>query len=266
MKKLALSLASAAVLTTAATAAPNFGGFNIGLQVGAATSSNKAERNLNDISQNNPGTVNQNKADLATKGAIGGVHAGWDKVFQNRWLAGVAVFVDASGLSGTANNTINDTAVQQNNLTHNSKARMKYSVGAGVNLGVIFDNALAYVNVGWVGSDWKVSGTMNIAPAVANVPVFGQPMSVSNSKFVSGFRAAFGTSMMVADNVKLGAELGYTWYGKVEAKKTQVATGNSVAGAPVINANDPYTYSVKAKPEVLDCKVKLSWQINKNAA
>ncbi|MEN8236086.1 MAG: outer membrane beta-barrel protein [Pseudomonadota bacterium] len=236
MKKFAVALATTALVSGAALAdAKKFDGPFIGAQIGIAQSDGKFEvqdRSVNSLNQVQGG-------DLSTKGVVGGIHLGWDKVFQNKWLLGLEVYGDLSSLNGKASLSQTNTA----GFGGSNKVDMDWSIGVNVRGGVIISDTLAYLSLGWVGSDWEIRQTDN-RPGSDN-------RNAKKDKFKSGFRVGLGMATMLNDNLMLGVEAAYSWYDDIKVSRTDAD--------PIIA--DRETLISKYDPEVLEAKLKLSWKI-----
>lgn len=241
MKKFAVALATTALVSGAALAdAKKFDGPFIGAQVGLAQSDGKFTFRNSDRSGANPQTA-VSSSDLSTKGVIGGIHLGWDKVFQNKWLLGLEVYGDLSSLDGKRSFTDGDPAGAS---TDGNKVDMDWSIGINVRGGVIISDTLAYLSLGWVGSDWEIRQTTHNT-ATASV-------DAKKDKFKSGFRVGLGMATMLNDNLMLGLEAAYTWYDDIDVTRV-----NGIAnGSP-----DARSATSKYDPEILEAKLKLSWKI-----
>ncbi len=248
MKKFAVALATTALISVSGAAladAKKFDGPFIGAQVGLAQSDGKFARDASLITNAAPlfpaGTnVDSQRADLSTKGVIGGIHLGWDKVFENKWLLGLEIYGDLSSLDGKSssrarNNIPGGTGV----VVGSAKVDMDWSIGVNVRGGVIISDTLAYLSLGWVGSDWEVRHTLGNSTETL--------VSGKKDEFKSGFRVGLGMATMLNDNLMLGLEAAYSWYDDIK-----VTTSNSDTNLRQVTKYDP---------EVLEAKIKLSWKI-----
>ena len=198
MKKLALLAASAAVLTSAANAAmegKHFTGFYVGGHLGYG--SGKSEWSTRDTRAN----VNYSrKADLGTRGILGGLHVGFGKEFGNKLYLGLEAFGNLSKTEGKANTTNANDVLR-------TKATRKHEFGAALRPGFVCGNALLYVKAGISSAKWqyKSDWTTDLAAAAENG---------SSSKHRIGFVPGLGVSFMATDHVMVGLEATHTMYKK----------------------------------------------------
>ncbi len=253
MKKFAIALATTALTTSAVFAdANNFNGPSIGAQFGLAQSDGSFRSGENftpnaaGVAAGLTATNAFHKADLSTKGVIGGIHLGWDKVFQNKWLLGIEIYGDLSSLEGKVSRQSTDRTVSADTW----KTSMEYSIGVNVRGGVIVSDTLAYLSLGWVGSEWEIKQT-------SGHPLEGG-LTGKKSDFESGFRVGLGMATMVNNNLMLSLEGGYTWYGDLKVNKSITSVNINGVNTPI---NGTAKVDSKYSPEVLEAKLKLSWKI-----
>lgn len=248
MKKLAIALASTALLS--GTAVANFQGPYVGAQFGVGTGRTNFDqklttRNAADVLGHDM-RVNGRRGEV---GFIGGLHAGWDFVFNNKFLAGIEVSGDLSNLSSKIN------AADFSNQSINTKVDMDWAITAGARGGIVMDKTAFYVSASWVGADWKVTQTADSRPT-AN----GKKSTFKKSHFISGFRPAVGVMASLNDRLLLSVEAGYTWF------ESKTVRNNFVDAAFGGTNNNTQNLSTEIKPEVFDAKLKLSWKIMGTAA
>ncbi|MGB0935267.1 MAG: hypothetical protein ACPGXY_04285 [Alphaproteobacteria bacterium] len=287
MKKLAMFLAGSALAATTAVAGSNFNGPFIGAHIGvgnadmgtsASAFSNAQAAAAPFIALNGDGNLISMNGDMSALGVIGGLHAGWDKVFNGKWLLGIELTGDLSSASGdfqatgpNARNAANNGFLAGDNIKVD--ADMDWAIGVNVRAGAIIHDCLVYLALGWMGADWEMKTTYT--PRQIRVDAAGAPnaagavnatfatRSHKKDKFKSGFRLALGTSMMVNEHLMAGVEAAYTWFGSLS--DTRVVSGVRVDGNTANGRFDNVTVRSKIEPELLTAKFKLSWKFKRAA-
>ncbi len=194
MRKLAIAALAATALTTSAFA-NKFDGPYIGAGIGIGI----GDADLQVVTAT-PGSGGD--SDLATLGVVGGIHGGWDKVFQNKWLLGLFVFGDLSSMDGK----FTDRTEGEDTVT--VKVDMDWSIGAGVRGGVVLGDCLIYLHAGWIGSEWEI-----------------KTPSKKDDDFLNAFRLGVGFETMLNEHIALGGEYAYSWY---EDHKLKAPSGSTV--------------------------------------
>lgn len=230
MRKIAIALLTTTLASNAALANKFDGGY-VGVGLGYGQSTGKSEASVyNNIAPG--GFYSRVSGDRAAKGVLGGLHAGWDKVWQDKWLFGLEVTGDLSSVEGK----IKDTA---NNPQLHSKTRMKYGFGANLRAGVVMHDVLGYLSLGYSGTHWE----QDIAATGA---VVGKK---THKKFLNGFRAALGMGTMLNEHLMLSGEVAQTWIEKISLK-------NNITSPVGTNVTARSNYH----PRLLEGRIKLSWK------
>ena len=225
MKKLALALMGTALVATAASANPvNFTGPYAGLSVGMGV--------LNGDSSVNPNAaavtagVSSGKSSISGRGVMGGLELGYQKAFPNNFLLGL-------GLHGDFSNLKNRTKVD----TFSSKLALENAFGGSLKLGTVIGSALAYVKVGIESARWKHKGSLLASTYT---------LTKKAKKRLIGVVPAIGVETKLNDRVNLGVEARYAMY----KKTSQVFTSGTSQ------------VTVKSKPNVLDARLTLKYQLS----
>ncbi|AIL12866.1 hypothetical protein IM40_04025 [Candidatus Paracaedimonas acanthamoebae] len=184
MKKLALTVASAAVLASAANAAmegKNFSGFYVGGHLGYGSGKTK-------IKDSTVGA--QTNIDLGSNGVVGGLHVGFGKEFNNKLYLGLEAFGNIGKHEGKINAG-----------TSNLKFKRENEFGAAFRPGFVCGNALLYVKAGVSSASWKLE---------------------NHKKRKIAFVPGLGASFMASEHVVVGVEATHTMYKKHHEKGTNV--------------------------------------------
>lgn len=214
-----------------------YAGVGVALGVGHIDSSQNTRENSTGAN------LSSSDSNLSPVGVLGGIHLGWNKAVSHKYVIGLEIWGDASSL---------DEKLKENNgvgADMSSKVQMDWSIGVAAKAGVVMGDGLAYLSLGWVGSEWKTKTTVTGFPA----PGAGTPttQSFSNKKFLSGFRPAVGYTWPVSDRLHVSAEGAYTFYGSHK-------TSN-----PFNFAGTNTTVQTKNRPQVGELRVKFSWKVFK---
>ncbi len=124
----------------------------------------------------------ESSANLSPLGVLGGIHLGWNRAISNKYVVGLEIWGDASSLDEKVKET-NGAVVDMQ-----SKTQMDWSIGAALKGGVIMGDGLAYLSLGWVGSEWKTITSVTGFKVLAGTTI----QNVNNKKFLIGFRPAAG--------------------------------------------------------------------------
>ena len=199
MKKLAIVALAATTLTTGVLANDKFAGPWVGAAVGVGMSHG-------DLTLTGETDITTGEIDGSSLGFIGGVHAGWDWVFKERWLLGLELLAELSSIDGKSSIRSRDTEEGDTVLGRPNSANvdMDWSVGASARGGYIIGTTLIYLHAGWIGSNWDISSVRE-----------GSGVR-KDDKFLSGFRTGVGFDTMLTDHVSFGGEWAYTWYSDVD--------------------------------------------------
>jgi len=179
MKKLALAAVLAASVAPVSIAhakvCPKFDGAHLGANIGWGIMSIDRKDGTKFVD--------------ATRGAVGGFHAGYDKVFGGNWLVGAEAGVDFSGQE-----YVNESYYIQGKL------------------GYIIDNVSFGPIIGWKNTRFKNkndNGFIN-----------------ERSKRKNAFAAGAEMSTMVTDNFQVSLQYTHDWYSKgkkrIEGKKPRL--------------------------------------------
>jgi opacity protein-like surface antigen len=270
MKKLTLSLAAVALCTTAnpvlgngvthveqpapmAAPAPvaktadnaKFAGPFLGLSLGISRNYGSYRDQMIDstaVAANSTSNM-INRGHRGESAVMGGVHFGYDHLFKDRFLVGAELYLDA-----VDTNTAEESR-EQNNIILRSKADQKLTFGAGLRGGIVHNDVLAYIGVGYVGSSWQLNGAVDLSQTTTPGSVY----SFRNSEFLSGLRVSLGMGVMPTDHILLSAEGAYSWYETMKSNRNFNDAAN--LGARIQNV------SFKHSPEVLEARVKVTWKM-----
>ncbi|MEN8236768.1 MAG: hypothetical protein ABFQ95_04405 [Pseudomonadota bacterium] len=205
-------------------------GLGIGhLDVSQSTNNNSTGRHFSDSSSK-----------LSPLGVLGGVHLGWNKTLSNKYVIGLEVWGDASSLDEKLKETNGEMVDMQ------SKAQMDWSIGVALKGGVVMRDGLAYISLGWVGSEWKTKTNVVGYDVMGNV---SNTQNFSDKKFLSGFRPAVGYTWSVNKRLDVSAEGAYTFYSRHKTTHPFNFSGMNT------------TASTKNQPEVGELRVKFSWKV-----
>tara|TARA_R110002095_G_scaffold200627_1_gene180978 strand:+ start:1406 stop:2056 length:651 start_codon:yes stop_codon:yes gene_type:complete len=209
---IATSAVALAVATSAMADTTNFSGAYIGGNFGYGAG--KAEINNREAAPNN------SSIDMGMSGVIGGLHTGYQHQF-GMFILGAEAAANLSNNDGTSKDAAEKTSFKR-----------KHAFGLAARAGVVINNWMTYVKLGWENAkfDYKVSG--NVAPFLAD--------NVSKSKRLNAFVTGLGFETLVAKNMMIGAEWTYSFY------------QNKTLSAGVVDD--------KAKPRIGDFKVRLGYK------
>ncbi|OJX12242.1 MAG: hypothetical protein BGO77_03585 [Caedibacter sp. 37-49] len=210
MKKLALTVASAAVLASAANAAmegKHFTGFYVGGQLGYG--SGKSEWNSRSAVA---GENFARKTDLGTRGIVGGLHVGFGKEFNNKMYLGLEAFGNLSKTEGKERSLIGNTRFY-------AKAKRKNEFGAALRPGFVCGNALLYVKAGVSSAKWEYRSAWSQNAVVTE--------RQNTSKHRIAFVPGIGVSMLVSEHVIVGVEATHTIY-KKQSAPMRTANGRQI--------------------------------------
>jgi outer membrane immunogenic protein len=234
----------------------HFHGPHIGAQVGVGVGHTGFDHQVYRFQSGTPGRVLYLRANgrRSEAGVLGGLHAGWDWVFNNKFLAGVEASGDLSSLSGKI------SAVNASFHNAHTKTDMDWSVTVGARGGMVMDQTALYVSASWVGAEWEIRQTMDTRGSTAAVGGFsGRANEHKKSHFLNGFRPAIGMATFLDKDGKflLSLEAGYTWFESTTVRNE--FRDDILAG--VANSALVQFQSTKINPEVFDAKIKFSWKI-----
>ncbi len=234
MKKLAIVALAATALTTGAFANNKHAGPWVGLSLGVGLSHGS-------LDFTGPVEDSKGKIDASTRGILGGLHAGWDWTFENKWLLGIELLGEISSMDGKSVISERDAGVGAERFGSllEQKIDMDWSFGVSARGGVIYGDTVIYLHAGWIGSEWElksISTDRDMNDAVD---------SKKNDKFLSGFRAGIGFDTMLNENVSFGGEWAYTWYSSVDS---------------VLDAADDPVSRVKYDPDTSVFRVNLKYK------
>ena len=290
MKKLSISLATtiltssiitlSGITDAAAKPAPhNFDGFHIGASVGI----DNGHSNMS-MSADNGIDRYATSGHKSQVGFLGGLNAGCDHFFDPNYFVGLEIGFDGSTLEGKEkiNENRPDTAGNPNNLNMRLKAKKEWAISAALRAGMLIsDNLLAYTTIGWVGADWKVKGTFfkqtfvtlggGLGGSGGGTTESTNAFSTKADKFKSGLRVGLGMAKMLNENVQLGLETAYTWYGNIHKTKNNAfnsdsgiffnnSPGGGGTGPVGVTTSDTGTFKFKLKPQTLEARVVLKWK------
>ena len=212
MKKLALTVASALVLASAANAAmegKHFTGFYVGGQLGYGSGKSEWSHRATaaGIAAGNP---NSRKVDLGTRGVLGGLHVGFGKEFNNKMYLGLEAFGNLSKTEGKENSVQGATIFR-------SKANRKHEFGAALRPGFVCGNALLYVKAGISSAKWEYKQAYHTN---------GVLLDRSNTtKHRVAFVPGLGVSFLASEHVVFGVEATHTMYKKQNTPVRAVVGG-----------------------------------------
>lgn len=186
MKKIIGILLASSVLSSAAfaNAAPSacpacpsapaakWGGFKLGAQLGYGHSSfSFVDDNV--------------RSDISLKGAIGGLHAGYDYQVSNSVLLGLNTSFDLSGVKGTL---------------QDAKISNKWTVAIVPRVGLVLQDSMLYAGAGWAATKFQLKDTDAATP-------------LKGKKTLNAFRLQMGAAQRM-NKVLVGVEANYDFYGK----------------------------------------------------
>jgi outer membrane immunogenic protein len=217
MSKIITLIATSAVAVTLATSAvadsKNMTGFYVGGNVGYGSGTDKIQFN------NNPTRVNA-RSDRGMKGAVGGLHLGFQKDF-GQFIAGLE---GAASLSNTKGSDSFSTA----RVSGSSAFKRKNALGIAGRLGVKLNSWAVFAKLGYENAKFTSSNT------------FGA-FSASKNKRLNAFVPGVVLETVLCNNVMIGGEWTYSLYDGKNFSKSTVA-------------ND------KHKPRIGDFKLRLGYK------
>ena len=244
-KRLLIGLIAALSTVSMAMADNPFKRGYLGASIGLGIGHNKLSQNTRVSGTQN--FFSNSSTRLSALGAIGGIHGGWNWVFKNKWLVGVEVWGDLASLDDSLN--------AGSSLGANMKTsdEMEWSIGAALKGGVIVnDSTLAYVSLGWVGSDWETKTTVSSTPALAGAnPTVSQ--TFKHSKFLNGFRPALGVAVKVTNRIYVSGEGAYSFYQSHSNDDRLTIPTNAGPMNTIVHS--------KSRPQVGEIRLKVSWQL-----
>jgi len=217
-----------------------FNGPYVGVGVGLGVGHNDFTQSTKENSTGKKFSESSSK--ISPLGVLGGIHLGWNKAVSNKYVIGLEIWGDASSLDEKLKET-NGLAVDMQ-----SKNEMDWSIGVALKGGVLMGDGLAYLSLGWVGSEWKTKTTVTGFRKDGGV---SNTQGFSDKKFLNGFRPAIGYTWPVSDRLHVSAEGAYTFY---ESHKTS---------HPFSFEGMDTTVRTKNEPEVGELRLKFSWKLFK---
>lgn len=204
MKKISYALMGATLLTSVAMASDvtpmpalspvcNFSGFYSGLTFGHASGHSRLKANPVEL-------------DFALKGMNGGVFLGYGKELStSRVYLGLEAAYLMSGEKLETKFNLPATATDRVSGEVKASLKKKSSLEVAARVGIAMNNALPYVKVGVVNSQFQLKGS--VAPSVAAAPLV--PVAVSEKMRLNGLVVGAGIDLKLSRNMMMG--LGYTY-------------------------------------------------------
>lgn len=205
MKKISYALMGATLLTSVAMAsdvtpmsalspACSFSGFYSGLTFGHASGISSLK-------------VDSAKLDLAIKGMNGGVFFGYGKELgTSRVYLGLEAACLMSGEKLEVKFDLPATAAAPVSGEAKASLKKKSSLEVATRMGIAMNNAMPYVKVGVVNSQFQLKGS--VAPSVAAGAALA-PVAISEKIRLNGLVVGAGIDLKVSRNMMMG--LGYTY-------------------------------------------------------
>ena len=183
--------------------------------------------------------------------AFGELFAGYNWVYPNNWLTGVELLGKYGSAKLTSHNNITVAAPggggigNIQNTTESEK--FTWSIVPSARLGILTTpTTLFYGRAGWAFTGVKATifdnGTNQFTDQGAGV-------GVSKSKVINGPQLGIGTEFVVMNNMRLGLEADYTWYGRLRVNGFDPANTDPTATGATLSS----------KPHELSGQARLIW-------
>jgi len=203
---------------------PCWGGFKLGLQLGYGQYGNKLSYR---VEEGAGPTIYRGSLKTTTKGAIGGVHAGYDLQFAKMWLVGINTSFDFNGLSGKSRFRVEPDEI------FSTQAKSQYTIAVVPRVGMVMNDSLFYVGAGWAGSTWKT-----------NTRILDNTLRRNKSEFLNALRVSVGAAQKM-NKFLLGVEVNFDSYESLSSRA----------------ANVDDSFRTTYKPRMLSGMVKLSYML-----
>jgi opacity protein-like surface antigen len=194
-KTMIATSAVALAVVTSAMADSNFTGAYVGANAGYGFGSTKVTNKLAAFITN---------YDASLKGAIGGLHGGYQHQF-GMFVAGVEASANLSNTKGSET-TYAQTPLA-NILVKTISDKRKHAFGLAARLGVDLNSWMVYTKLGWENAKFESKGDANTALQGIELQFSGKSNRRSNA-FVTGL----GFETLVAKNMMIGAEWTTSFY------------------------------------------------------
>lgn len=226
MKKYAIALATAALLSSAAqaaTCASSFSGFYAGLQAGAANTSGQVKTTATSNEANVKKALNGNKYNVGGKSFVGGLFAGYGM--------GVGSCAYVGGELYAIHDSLKQRVISPaDGASHyfSGKVAHKFAFGAKVRLGyTVSQQAMIFLGLG--GEYGKTENSLtNIDTDAANT---GKGIKTSKKKNNFSFAPSVGMEMFLNKNLFVRGEYTYVIGLKATAKDAVLHTAASKSQA-----------------------------------
>ena len=189
-KTMIATSAVALAVTTSAMADSNFSGAYLGGNFGYGFGSAKITDSLGPITTDN---------DASLKGAIGGLHGGYQHQF-GMFVAGAEASANLSNTKGSQSLSVAAGGAAANQTI---SIKRKHAFGLAARLGVALNSWMVYTKLGWENAKFELKAS----ETNAGVTVSGKENKRSNA-----FVAGLGFETLVAKHMMVGAEWTTSFY------------------------------------------------------
>ncbi len=187
-KTMIATSAVALAVSTSAMADSNFTGAYVGANAGYGFGSRKVTDDFLVISTEN---------DASLKGAIGGLHGGYQHQF-GMFVAGAEASANLSNTKGSQSLIVNGVNPGEKTVS----VKRKHAFGLAARLGVALNSWMVYTKLGWENAKFELK-----VETLDEDTVSGKSNKRSNA-----FVAGLGFETLVAKNMMIGAEWTTSFY------------------------------------------------------